>query len=298
MKRSSKFRFISLNFSWVALHPNPKGVIYFIGGAFFGTFPTIFYRYLLKALFNEGYTLIAIPYRFTFQHWSVAISLLQDRTTLKSALREEAKNRGYDTTIYEEDNQKPNSSYYWIGHSLGCKYISLLELLTAVIFNDSQKEKSFDKLFQDCISLRQRKKLEAAISNIDLEQISLENQKSILIAPAIEGIEGAVPLLRFRYFSGIKTIINSVGIKVNPSQEETFCIIQQSQLFNLTSLISFKGDTRVAARTVRWLKHNLGRRLLNEAELAGRHLSPLGWLRRDQSLAELIHTFLIDKNAS
>jgi hypothetical protein len=46
----TKIRFQPLSFSWVAIHPNPKGVVQFIGGAFFGTFPTVFYRYFLAGL--------------------------------------------------------------------------------------------------------------------------------------------------------------------------------------------------------------------------------------------------------
>jgi len=50
----SSFRFQPLLFSWVALHPKPKGVIQFVGGAFFGSFPTLFYRYFLSQLFEAG----------------------------------------------------------------------------------------------------------------------------------------------------------------------------------------------------------------------------------------------------
>jgi hypothetical protein len=56
-----EFKFIPLQFNWVAINPKPIGVVYFIGGAFFGTFPNLFYRYLLKQVFERGYTIIAIP---------------------------------------------------------------------------------------------------------------------------------------------------------------------------------------------------------------------------------------------
>ncbi len=48
------FKFQPLYFSWVAVHPNFKGVVQFIGGALFGTFPTFFYRYYLRKISNEG----------------------------------------------------------------------------------------------------------------------------------------------------------------------------------------------------------------------------------------------------
>jgi hypothetical protein len=53
MNKNMKFQPVS--HSWVALHPQPKGVIQFIAGAFFGTFaPMFFYRYLLQFLFEAG----------------------------------------------------------------------------------------------------------------------------------------------------------------------------------------------------------------------------------------------------
>ena len=50
----SHLHFQPISFSWVALHPQPKGVIQFMGGAFFGSFPTVFYRYFLGQLFESG----------------------------------------------------------------------------------------------------------------------------------------------------------------------------------------------------------------------------------------------------
>ncbi|MEO0868521.1 MAG: DUF1350 family protein [Cyanobacteria bacterium J06642_11] len=52
---TAKFRFMPCGHSWVALHPQPKGIIQFIGGALLGTFPTVAYRHFLKTLFEAGY---------------------------------------------------------------------------------------------------------------------------------------------------------------------------------------------------------------------------------------------------
>jgi hypothetical protein len=40
---SNSFKFQPVSFSWVAVHPQPKGVVQFIGGTFFGSLPTLFY---------------------------------------------------------------------------------------------------------------------------------------------------------------------------------------------------------------------------------------------------------------
>lgn len=292
MKKTAEFQFLPLNFSWVALHPQPVGVINFIGGAFFGTFPTLFYRYLLEHLFYQGYTIIAIPYRFTFRHWSVAISLVGDRGTLREILISEAKHRQYDYTIYQDDLESGESNYFWLGHSLGCKYISLLELMTDLERSNCHNLDLIRLSFGNCIPSEEQRHLEAALAQVNLNSISLKNQKSILMAPAIEGLEGAIPFLRNPRFAGLKKFLNRVGIKVEPSQEETFCLIEQSQLFNLTSLISFQGDTRVAAATVQWLLDNLEQRLLQIRELRGKHLAPLGWLNGDPEIVKTLGEFL------
>ncbi|MEO1377732.1 MAG: hypothetical protein AAFW70_26325, partial [Cyanobacteria bacterium J06635_10] len=43
--------------SWVAINPNPKGIIQFIGSFVFGSFPRDSYKYLFQNLFEQGYTI-------------------------------------------------------------------------------------------------------------------------------------------------------------------------------------------------------------------------------------------------
>ncbi|MCP9792355.1 DUF1350 family protein [Vulcanococcus limneticus Candia 3F8] len=68
-------RFHALHFGWAALPPQPRAVVIFLGGAFFGSFPTLFYRALLRDLYGAGYGAVAIPFRFSIRHWDIAISL-------------------------------------------------------------------------------------------------------------------------------------------------------------------------------------------------------------------------------
>ncbi|MBR8830277.1 MAG: hypothetical protein N5P05_003369 [Chroococcopsis gigantea SAG 12.99] len=288
----SKLEFIPLNFSWVALHPDPEGVIFFIGGAFFGTFPTVFYRFFLKKLFERKYTIVALPYRFSLRHWSIATSLVRDQVDLRENMIQEAKRRGYSYNLYKEKPTEKNSNYFWLGHSLGCKYIALLELLTD-LGDDGTGSRVRDLTRGDCIPERERRHLRESLADISLKEISLKSQPSILMAPAIEGLEGAIPIFRNGGFSGLKKFLNRIGIKVEPSQKETFCLIEQeTQLFNLTSLIYFKDDTRIAAPTVKWLLENISGRLVNKRELKGKHLAPLGWLDGDGEIAMTVIDFL------
>jgi hypothetical protein len=266
------FRFQPLTTSWAAIHPQPRGVIFFIGGAFFGTFPTVFYRYLLRSLYNQGYTLVALPFRFSFRHWSVAVSLAQGKAQIRRELTELAKQRGYSHKLYGEDPNSPAFNYLWLGHSLGCKYIALLELLT-----DRAKQ---DGAALNCIGPRQAERLANALGEGALEQISLLNQPSILLDPVVSDLDNAVPI------KSIRTLLERF-IRVEPSIAQTYCLISRSQLFALTSVIAF--TSQLANETVSTLKELLTLQLSSFRTLPlGKHLAALGFKRGNLELVEAV----------
>ncbi len=218
------FKFQPISFSWVAIHPEPKGVIQFIGGAFFGTFPTVFYRYFLSKLFAEGYTIIAFPFRFSFRHWSIAASLFVEQNVLQTEIIKVSKRLGYSHQIYSN-----KSSFFWLGHSLGCKYIALLEFLSSEHWQD---------LVQECTTQKETQRIETVIQSISQgEKISIKSQPSLLIAPNIGDTESAVPV------RSVAHLLDKVGLGVLPTRKQTQCFVECSKLFNLTALISFKNDT-------------------------------------------------------
>lgn len=263
---SSTFNFHPVSFSWVAIHPEPKGVIQFIGGAFFGTFPTIFYRYLLQTLFDEGYTIIALPFRFSFRHWSIAIDLLKEQEVLRKEL----------AIITGNSDYQEKTNYFWLGHSLGCKYIALLEFLSC---------EQWQQIMTSCVEQKAYQQVEAIINNADLKTASIVGQPSLLIAPDISDTESAIPVPALARF------LDRIGLGVLPTRKQTQCFIEASRLFNLTALISFNKDTLAGSQTdqfknlqaqeksdVLWLIKQLKTRkfpILHE-ELEGKHLEPLG----------------------
>ena len=260
------FRFSPVSFSWVAIHPEPKGVIQFIGGAFFGTFPTVFYRYFLQTLFEEGYTIVALPFRFSFRHWSNAIDLLKEQEVICKQL----------VTITDRDLYKDKSNYFWLGHSLGCKYIALLEFLSG---------EHWKQITESCIDKQAYQQVEAILDKADLESASILAQPSLLVAPDIGNTESAIPVRTLARF------LDRVGLGVLPTREQTQCFIERSQLFNLTALVSFEKDTIAGSVTdlskskeiqensdVLWLIQQLKTKKFKilHTELQGKHLEPLG----------------------
>lgn len=287
----AKFQLRPLHFNWVAIHPQPVGVIQFMGGAFFGTFPTLFYRYLLKELFNQGYTIVALPFRFTFRHWSVAIGLAQNQVELRRILLREAKHLGYDYTLYQESNVE--GTYFWLGHSLGCKYIALLEILSDLETNEIQD------ILGGCIGEAQyqhiKTKLDATPS--DLEQLLIKGQPSLLMAPAVSDLGGAIPT----WLSPLARFIETrLGWRVLPTVKQTHCLIEQSNLFNLTGVIAFKNDA-IAAPTIGWLKPYLSTRKFSllfkefsSEEFSLGHLTPLGMARGNPILVDRLLQFFAE----
>ncbi|BAU11359.1 hypothetical protein LEP3755_18520 [Leptolyngbya sp. NIES-3755] len=255
--------------SWVALHPEPKGIVQFIGGAFFGSFPTIAYRYLLEQIFEAGYSVIALPFRFSFRHWSLAIELLKEQDALRPELVESAKHLNYDHEVYQD-----KTNYYWLGHSLGCKYIALLELLSS----DQWRE-----IACQCVDVQQIEEIEQAIARSSMESVSIKGQPSLLLAPDISDTESAIPI-RF-----LAQWLDKLKLGALPTRAQTQCLIEQSELFNLTGLISFDRDTiagsvanaqqqPLAQNDVLWFLTQLKQRryeLLHQ-ELSGKHLEPVG----------------------
>ena len=266
------FRFVPVSFSWIAIHPQPKGVIQFIGGAFFGTFPTVFYRYFLQTLFEAGYTIIALPFRFSFRHWEIAIDLLREQEVLRHKLVKIAHKLDYEHDIYQE-----NKNYYWIGHSLGCKYIALLEFLSSL---------QWQQIIQSCISTDIERQIAAITITAGTEDASILDQPSLLIAPDIGDTESAIPV------PVIAKFLDRVGWGVQPSRNQTQCLIDRSNLFNLTALISFELDTLAGSKSdefkpelirdksdVLWFIFQLKRRkfsILHQELLHKKHLEPLG----------------------
>ncbi|MBX0330963.1 DUF1350 family protein [Oscillochloris sp. ZM17-4] len=227
--------------SLVARHPKPIGVVEFYGGQFFGLIPATTYDYFLENLFAAGYTIIAVPFEFSFNHVAVAESLLAERDQVREKL--------------PEIDDVP---HFWVGHSLGCKFIALLEAYTDPA--------------SGLYLPPGRSKATARRGIID--------EPSLLMAPDIGDTAAALPL------PVLPQILDSLGLGVRPTRAETQRLIVEDELFHLTALISFAGDTVAGNASgspekndVPWFIQTLrGRQdgTLLHRELAGGHLVPLG----------------------
>jgi hypothetical protein len=284
-----KLRFKPVSHSWVALHPQPKGVIQFIAGAFFGTFgPMLFYRYLLQCLYEQGYTIILLPFNFSFNHYVETGYLMREQYEILPELVRMASVAGYDYEAYLDDK-----NFSWIGHSLGCKYISLLEGFTALppepqdrekfirnLLSYTSDESQIERVIADVNILFEelkRKILEArkliytyVKREIKINSVFIKGQVSILLAPAIADTGSAI---RPQFLADI---IDNLGWGVKPTVEETQNLIKDSGLFNIMGLVCFKSDN-IAKVTCEWFTNILKKPPQQFLEnVKGGHLKPLG----------------------
>ncbi|NJM23199.1 MAG: DUF1350 family protein [Richelia sp. RM2_1_2] len=285
---NKSFYFRKFSNSWVAINPNPKGIIQFIGSFVFGSFPINSYKYLLQNLFAQGYTIFVFRFPLTpfkFDHWQVAINLLKEEYRLRvETIRFLMQNDNishHNLEIYLND-----SNYYWLGHSLGCKYITLLEILSneSIQRNLIIQNALGDRYDQKLISLIKsvdiaREKAEHEISKLLNKPININNhfiqdQPSILLAPEISN----TVTINKHNISKNKPFSN-LELRVYPNARETKHMITQSQkLFNLTGIISFAQDC-IAKDDVTFFAQQLSLKPFRppvDQKLFGWHLEPNG----------------------
>jgi hypothetical protein len=250
---------------WVALHPEPKGLIQFIGGAFFGappviayflgvvscyfdTLPLVSYHFLLENLWRAGYSIALVPYLLTVNHWSVARQLLAEQQKFPTNILKVAKTLGYATSFYQNPDH-----YLWIGHSLGCEYITLLRFFSGQSKPGGNPEQ-LDPLLR------------------------LETQPALLIAPCFQPPAWLKPYKQPTQAFARQLLVETV-------RRAPTAIISFNQDFTAGNLAERTGD-------VYWIYQQLVNNpedgSLIHRELPGNHYQPVGYARGDRELVNQV----------
>lgn len=217
-----KIEFCKIGKAKVSLQKeNPKGIIIFFGGYFFGSFPIIFYRKVLTQIKESGYTVVVFSYSLLSDHVKIAEILFQD----------------YVDTLGElekiDDFYKYHKNYSWVAHSLGCEYIALLILLSISKKDSKNINDINDALEKICNIFKEinedatRRIFELSLSLRGENKLSqIGEQTSVFIAPCFKP---PTSLLQFL---------------IKPTQQQIWNCIEEKKdtLFNLTSVISFTKD--------------------------------------------------------
>lgn len=268
--------------SKVAFHPEPKGVIQFIGGFISGSFPQVSFRHLFQDLYEQGYSLVVYHFPLNplqFNHWSVASEILEDLYKVRFQIIKQL----FCSTASEQqlDFYADDANYFWLGYSLGCKYILLLEILS----DDHDEFQRRDMVLSSCLTAEDLKKTQQDIERADcfrdlaIDTISelldrkcqiepfIKDQPSLLLAPEINNT--------FEIFNITTSPFKYLDF---PSQDEIQCLIRAStEILNLMGLISFDRD-KIARDDVNFLQCQLRNKafqpFLHEV-LDGTHNKPL-----------------------
>ncbi len=105
--------------NWFLVPEQPRAIIHFLGGAFVAAAPHLTYRWLLEALYQEGYAVIATPFVNTFDHGAIAQEAL---VTFEQGLMFLCKRRP----------ELQSLPIYGLGHSMGCKVHLLIGTIHSV----------------------------------------------------------------------------------------------------------------------------------------------------------------------
>jgi hypothetical protein len=279
---NAEFTFKPIGFSWVAIHPEPLGIINFIGDFFWGNFPNIFYNYLLKELFNQKYTIIARTRRITIDHWSVINDLIQEKNNFNffENIYLEAKKLNYQTQLYQQSCSSKQANVFWLGHGQGCKYIALLEIIS------NFSNKNYQIFAQEYLGRKKYLEILKILPDNNIDNLAINNQPSIFLSPIIlnyqkTNIVNFFPKI-FKYF-----------LPINPTSEQIYNFIKYSHLFNYTAIIGFEQD-KIAQKTVEWLKQELPQQInsLLCQQIVGTHSLPISCYPECHHLTEIIIKFI------
>ncbi len=136
--------------NWFLVPERPRAIIHFLGGAFVAAAPHLTYRWLLEALYTEGYAVIATPFVNTFDHGAIAQETL---VTFEQGL----------TFLCKRRPELQSLPIYGLGHSMGCKVHLLIGTIHGikragnifVSFNNYPARKSIPLLEQALAQAKQ-----------------------------------------------------------------------------------------------------------------------------------------------
>ena len=278
--------------STVFLSPEPVRMVHLIGGFTFGSLPQVFYQRLAERLCREKrYSVVLHPFRFTPllpDHWALALGLYERLRMLQ--LRDLPLLSARDPFYLLRRN------HVWLGHSLGCKLIELLELLSLpsarrhaalLAILRPEEVQRIEQLIAGTVQRLQNLTQGLSGSHETQDPFAVElqrqlkrrqqgaepqfilDQASVLMAPQLSGAT-RLPGTGLRLYDA----------RVQPSWEQTCYLVRSQQsIFHLTDVIRFDED-QIAADDIHFLEQVLQARQAGRVravvrEVPGGHLRPL-----------------------
>ena len=155
-----------------------KGIIQFVGGFISGSFPFTFCGYFLSLLAKSGYVVVVYKISlFNLNHFELAFNLLKRQKNVRQYIE--------NVNTQENLNIRENIDYFWVAYSIGCKLVTLLEVMSSCPLN---RKKLFEKYFPKFSTPKDRQLLESVLFRDYFSENGfnyIRDQASIFIAPEI-----------------------------------------------------------------------------------------------------------------
>lgn len=234
----------------------PKGVVHFIGGAFAGAAPNLFYDVLIDKVASSGYTVISTPYAVSFQHDATARYC---QTSFNSALRTMQTTRSLTSLL-------PSLDCPYHTHGLGHSNGALLHLMIGALCSPSTTSNiiiSFNnREVGDAVPVPVAP-LQAAVdamrANNRLSTLVTSSAESTLggvmgglraLGAVDKGIEDSLTSLSRQLVpvvSQVGSVLDEVGdggaMAFSPTPQETRQLIRQGYAVPATLLVKFRDDS-------------------------------------------------------
>lgn len=216
--------------NWFLVPERPRAVIHFLGGAFVAAAPHLTYRWLLEALYAEGFVVIATPFVNTFDHRAIAQEVL---VTFQQGL----------AFLRKQRPELADLPIYGLGHSMGCKVHLLIGAMHEVdrvgniliSFNNYPARKSIPLLEQ---ALQQAKQLAPTLQ--------LETRLEFVPSP-----EETLALIREQYQTSYNLLIKFRSDTLDQTRPLSDVLVQRFP--KTTTIRIIKGShTTPIAQDVKW----------------------------------------------
>ncbi|MEM7065570.1 MAG: DUF1350 family protein [Cyanobacteria bacterium P01_B01_bin.77] len=202
------------------IYPPPnassKGVIQFVGGFISGTFPFTFCGYFLSLLAKSGYTVVVYKISpFNLNHFELAFNLLERQEKVREHLKE------------REEEEK---EYLWVAYSIGCKIVTLLEILSS---SRSERIDLLERYFPKFCNYKDKQLLQRILFRDYFSKGRfnyIRDQASVFIAPEIRSTYSSTRGIR-----EVQDMLNIVERMLQLLKSVLVALIFRSSFFSIVS---------------------------------------------------------------
>jgi Protein of unknown function (DUF1350) len=266
----------------IAIAPSrarPRGIVHFLGGAFAGAAPYLFYSSIIDRIADSGYTVVVTPYSVTFQHDRCARNV---HTAFINALQELRQTPKLTWTA------PVGAPTHGVGHSNGALMHAMIGSLiknpintsnVLVSFNNRQVSEAvplpLDPLQALVQPVRGDNRLESMAKSAVGQILSTAEEFGAVDSVMRKNIEQIIPAA-----TQLGSVFDEVGDgsqDFTPSPEENERLFERTYNVPRTLLVQFEDDNiDQSIKLEQVLQRRVPRGGVERMKMIGNHLTPVG----------------------